>query len=174
MKVTALNVSPRTVPPPAQDENRRGSDVCSTCAEKYLNLGSNPGMHRCSACLMEFVTEMWSSEILRNHNRFTRKLVCKSCVERGCTPLNLTLYACCDRKHSFGHSKFDTNDLSNAKERNRMSALRCLHCKTLVECTACQIGYEKSYWSATELKMQKKPRYSFGVKRLPYQGLHAT
>ena len=36
-----------------------------------------------------------------------------------------------------------------------MSALRCLHCKTLVKCAACQIGYEKSYWSASELKMQK-------------------
>ena len=43
--------------PPAQDETGRGSDVCSICAEEYLNLNNNPGMHRCAACLMEFETE---------------------------------------------------------------------------------------------------------------------
>ena len=44
----------------------------------------------------------------------------------------------------------DVQLFCHAIQRDRITTLRCLDCKSLVKCAACKTGYQKTYWSRKE------------------------
>ena len=166
------DITPGTTSHSMRSCGENEGEVCRICAEKFPNLESHTDEHRCSACRLEYKNELWPSNILEDHKRRSGRLICSSCKEEGCTPHDVSKYACSDCKQRLGHARFNNVDLDHAKRRGRISTLRCLDCKSLIKCSACQTGYQKFYLGQKRAQQFATTRQRFGLQRLSWERLH--
>ena len=100
----------------AVDSSGKSGSICDICRVKGVsNLSCD--MHGCGKCGSVFPKEHWSAEMIRNHIRFGTDLVRKSCVEQGFSPGKYEVHTCHECESTFGHGKFDTVVLKNAKKQ---------------------------------------------------------
>ena len=109
-------------------------------------------MVTCDACGRSKEKETFDAKIMRHHESDGRKAVCKECVERGYSPLDVRSYQCQGLGgHTCGHKAFDTHALNNAKARS-MENLLCNKCtESTLQCSGCkqelpQSSFKKDMW----------------------------
>ena len=90
---------------------------CKLCAGRDTAWKNclNSNSHGCSACKNVFDASSWNAEMVRNHRRFDRDLVCPACAERGYAPGKYDERQCEECFEKFGSLKFEKSVLQNAK-----------------------------------------------------------
>ena len=124
---------------------------CKRCVERdgVWKQGLTANSHGCSACKSVFVASSWNAEMVNNHQRFNRDLVCPTCAERGYAPGKYDEHRCLECFEQFGSLNFDKRVLHNSKRQER-SRLVCKTCQTKLRCGKCNTSYDLKYWSESE------------------------
>ena len=133
-----------------KDNGGGRTDCCGLCVNTFGWDSIRVGMHGCRACSRPFGGECWNKEILRNHERFKRPLVCNDCNAKGCTAKDRKTYVCTQCLKDWGSLKFNKHDLYYSKRSEGKGTLRCTNCKSKIKCDACKIPYPKTYWPPKE------------------------
>ena len=129
-------------------------------------------LHGCSACKNVFDASSWNTEMLRNHRRFDRDLVCSACAERGFAPGKYDEHQCEECFEKFGSLMFDKQQLSRPPQGIR-SRLRCHTCQTTIRCSKCQTAIEMKVWSkSARNRYFDGQRTMFVCKSCRAQGFH--
>ena len=118
----------------AEDSSKNSGVVCGICRDRGVskpwkeNLSCD--MHGCGKCEKVFPKEHWPAEMLKNHKRFPRDLVCNSCAFQGFSPGKYEVHTCHECELTLGHGRFHPDVLKNAKKQKGSKKV----CKdTLVE-----------------------------------------
>ena len=109
--------------------------------------------HGCSACKITFDAGSWSKDLIMNHRRFDRDLVCPGCAERGYAPFKYKEHKCTKCLETFGIGCFECQDRMNSERQ--LTDLVCKDCITNLRCAKCKKKYVVKYWSKPELKQHK-------------------
>ena len=74
-----------------------GSIICKQCTPR-----------ECGACKTRRPSREYEAASLRAHLDVSKKscLVCRACLERGCTPRNVSVYACTECEMEYGCQRF--------------------------------------------------------------------
>ena len=107
--------------------------------------------HGCHVCRNVFDASSWTAEVIRNHKRFNRALVCQSCKARGYSTGRYATHQCHDCSEHFGSLNFDKQTLRNSK-RSKKCALVCRDCQSKLRCSKCSTPYEVNYWMPWQRK----------------------
>ena len=143
-------------------EERLADSFCKQCNihDKWvgtLKLNS----HGCSACQKIFDNREWPKEMLRNHLRFSRKLICSACRANGFTTHCTDGRACkiCEKKRGAG--KF--NKYARWDQSRRNSDIICDDCIDKKRCDGpkCAAILNKSAVSAREWKYKQEEPDSY-------------
>ena len=99
--------------------------------------------------------------MVEHHTCKGTKLVCNVCTQQGYSaghPTGYTCTVCCTNGEKLGHNKFDKMLLDNSKKQTG-SILKCIDCASKLPCAACQVPFEKTFWTGRERnKLQQHDR----------------
>ena len=94
--------------------------------------------------------------MIKLHKQHKRDLLCTDCVSNGFSPGHYKEYQCTQCRDSFGSLKFDAQTLKHFTNK-KTSNLVCEDCKSKLKCGACNIAFDKNYWTAAERKHASRP-----------------
>ena len=81
---------------------------------------------------------------------------------------------CTQCSQEWGSEKFDKADLQNRKRRGDKTLLRCIDCKSKINCDACKTPYKITDWSAKERNNAQQKRTKLVCKSCRESGCTAT
>ena len=127
--------------------------TCKCCIERFKEWKQSISLnsHGCDVCRNVFDASSWNAEVIRNHKRFNRALVCQGCTARGYSSGRYAEHQCMDCLEYFGSLKFEKKALRNS-ERSKKCALVCRDCQSKLRCSKCSTAYELKYWIPWECK----------------------
>jgi len=144
-------------------------EICRLCSETFIGQSIGERCHMRTACQHPFNNAHWNAQIISNHKRFKRRLVCADFSAGGSTVNNFEKYKCTDCSMEWGSLKFNTDDLKN-KKRGPGGDLRRTDCKSKIKCEACKVAYNKSEWSAKERNKFQQKQITLVCKACRHKG----
>ena len=91
--------------------------VCKKCSYKKK---------KCDVCKVNYRDNLFSERSLQNHINHNTKLLCKQCLDKGCTTRETTIYRCVHGCR-YGKERFSHRQLQNYHQRG--GSLTCIDCQ---------------------------------------------